>query len=651
MGPKINGIGVFVMESLLGGAVFRHRSGRVVALGSTAVLAAAGAGPLVMLTSTTASANTTLVVSTLADSGAGSLRQAMLDANSAAGVDTITFTAGLTGTIDVLSDLPYLDGGIDLQGPGASVITIDGGWAENDANTGHSLFVLDDIDVAEGASTISGVTLTGGNAHFYDEDEGSGGALRKDHGNADLTIADVVITGNYAGLYGGAVNLFDTDGTVTIRDSVISNNVAGGGGGGLYSDGDAALSLNLINVEITGNTASDGDGGGLYLSDTDTSISDSTINGNIAYDGDGGGVTSNRGSLTISNSSISGNTAGDDGGGLWLSGGPFTIVNSTISDNTAGSDGGGLYLNDSYYSSTISNTTISGNTAGYDGGGIFFEDGTFSMVNSTISGNTAGYDGGGIYLDDINATISDSTIDGNVSGAGGGAIYLYETLMTISNSTLSGNSAAYGGALYILSDDLDDYGSATFIENSTISGNHATQDGGAIFINEDETISTLEIVQSTITDNSTDGLGENVGGIALQDSTETTITGSIVAGNLGNDIGRYDDSLPVVNVSDSVLGVIQSAVTLIDGGGTQVGVTDPMLGLLANNGGVTKTHALLAGSPAIDAGPNPVPVFDGNEFDQRGIGFARIVFGVADAGAFEVQEAPTTELLVPAFTG
>ncbi len=597
MGPKINGIGVFVMESLLGGAVFRHRSGCVVALGSTAVLAAAGAGPLVMLTSTTASANTALVVSTLADSGAGSLRQAMLDANSASGVDTITFTAGLTGTIDVLSDLPYLDGGIDLQGPGASVITIDGGWAENDANTGHSLFVLDDIDVAEGASTISGVTLTGGNAHFYDEDEGSGGALRKDHGNADLTIADVVITGNYAELYGGAVNLFDTDGTVTIRDSVISNNVAGDGGGGLYSDGDAALSLNLINVEITGNTASDG--GGLYLSDTDTSISDSTINGNIAYDGDGGGITSKRGSLTISNSSISGIDACDEGGGLWI--------------------------DDSYTSSTISNTTISGNTAGYDGGGL--------------------------WLDDINATISDSTIDGNVSGAGGGAIYLYETLMTISNSTLSGNSAAYGGALYILSDDLDDYGSATFIENSTISGNHATQDGGAIFINEDETISTLEIVQSTITDNSTDGLGENVGGIALQDSTETTITGSIVAGNLGNDIGRYDDSLPVVNVSDSVLGVIQSAVTLIDGGGTQVGVTDPMLGLLANNGGVTKTHALLAGSPAIDAGPTPVPVFDGNEFDQRGIGFARIVFGVADAGAFEVQEAPTTELLVPAFTG
>jgi hypothetical protein len=575
---KIYGNEAFVMESLLGGAVIRHRSGRLVALGSTAVLATAGAGPLVMLTSSTASANAALVVSTLADSGVGSLRQAMLDANSAAGVDTITFTAGLTGTIDVQSDLPALNEGIDLQGPGASVITIDGGWtAAGGAATGHSLFVLDDIDVAEGASTISGVTITGGNGS---NNEGAGGgAIQKYYGDADLTIADVVLTGNYAPNDGGAVFLYETDGTVTIRDSVISNNVADRDGGALSANGDDALVLTLSNVEITGNTAKD-DGGGIYF-----------------YNG----------TLTIVESTISGNTADDEGGGIKFEDGTLTIVESTISGNTAGNGGGG----------------------GLGNGG-----------------------GGGLWLDDVDGTISDTTISGNTAGDGGGGIYLYETLMTISNSTLSGNSAVRGGALYIKTDDLDDYGSATFIENSTISGNHATQDGGAIFTGMDFYIVSLEIVQSTITDNSTDGLGENVGGIALQDNAEVTITGSIVAGNLGNDIGLYSTSLPSVTASDSVLGVIQSGVTLVDGGGTQVGVTDPMLGLLANNGGVTKTHALLAGSPAIDAGPNPVPVFDGNEFDQRGIGFARIVFGVADVGAFEVQEPePTTEPVVPAFTG
>jgi parallel beta-helix repeat protein len=306
---------------------------------------------------------------------------------------------------------------------------------------------------------------------------------------------------------------------------------------------------------------------------------------------------------------------------------------------------------------TISNSTIVGNVAATDGGGIVFEDGPLTIVDSTIAGNTAGDDAGGIWLDDTDGTISDTTISGNTAGDDGGGIYLYETLMTISNSTLSGNSAAWGGAVYLATNDNDDYGSATFIENSTISGNHATQDGGAIFIfmDDPDEIVPLEIVQSTITDNSTDGLEENVGGIVLQDNAEVTITGSIVAGNLGNDIGLYSTSLPSLNASDSVLGVIQSGVTLIDGGGTQICVTDPMLGLLANNGGVTKTHALLAGSPAIDAGPNPVPVFDGNDFDQRGIGFARIVFGVADVGAFEVQEPPatepTTEPIAPTFTG
>jgi predicted outer membrane repeat protein len=662
-----------------------------------------------MLTSSTASANAAFVVSTLADSGVGSLRQAMLDANSAAGVDTITFTAGLTGTIDVQSDLPALNEGIDLQGPGASVITIDGGWtAAGGAATGHSLFVLDDIDVAEGASTISGVTITGGNGS---NNEGAGGgAIQKYYGDADLTIADVVLTGNYAPNDGGAVFLHETDGTVTIRDSVISNNVADWNGGALSANGDDALVLTLNNVEITGNTAKD-DGGGIYFSNGTLTIVDSTISGNTADDDDGGGIWSYNSSLTISDTTISGNAADDDGGGIRLEDGTLTISDTTISGNTALYDGGGIW---SYNSSlTISDTTISGNAADDDGGGMDFDDGTLTIVESTISGNTADDEGGGIrledgtltivestisgntaddegggikfedgtltivestisgntagnggggglgnggggglWLDDVDGTISDTTISGNTAGDGGGGIYLYETLMTISNSTLSGNSADRGGALYIKTDDLDDYGSATFIENSTISGNHATQDGGAIFTGMDFYIVSLEIVQSTITDNSTDGLEENVGGIVLQDNTQATITGSIVAGNLGNDIGLYSTSLPSVTASDSVLGVIQSGVTLVDGGGTQVGVTDPMLGLLANNGGVTKTHALLAGSPAIDAGPNPVPVFDGNEFDQRGIGFARIVFGVADVGAFEVQEPePTTEPVVPAFTG
>ena len=74
---------------------------------------------------------------------------------------------------------------------------------------------------------------------------------------------------------------------------------------------------------------------------------------------------------------------------------------------------------------------------------------------------------------------------------------------------------------------------------------------------------------------------------------------------------------------------------------------NPLLGALADNGGPTQTHALLPGSPAVNAGPNPLTPFPGSADDQRGAGYARVVGGRVDIGAFEVQ--PTT--IEPTFTG
>jgi len=572
-----------------------------------------------MLTSSTASANTALVVSTLADSGAGSLRQAMLDANAAAGVDTITFTAGLTGTIDVLSDLPRLTGGIDLHGPGASVITIDGGWTEaGGPSTGHALFMLDRLYIADGASTISGVTITGGNG-TNNEDEGSGGAIQKFYGDANLTVADVVLSGNYAANDGGAINLYSAAGTIVIRDSVISNNVAAEAGGALYlnNNENAPLEISITDVTITGNSALYG-GGGLYLvatSDSDqvmnVSMTRVTISGNDSIEA-GGGVYANfqSGQLTIADSTISNNTSGKEGGGLNLAATNTSIMNTTIDGNSSQDGGGGIYSHDDDETSgshvlTVSNSTISGNYADW-GGGLYATSAYFpvEIFNSTISGNYALSDGGGIYM-----------------GKGAG--------VTLTHSTVTNNST---GAAYDSIGGIDSGQNRTAPLALPAEGNSAHRT-----TNERETA--RHESRSRVL-----GSAPAVGG-------DLTLIGSIVAGNLGTDIGAYLNSLPIVNASHSVLGVIEPAVTVVDGGGTQVGVTDPKLGLLANNGGVTKTHALLAGSPAIDAGPNPVPVFDGNEFDQRGVGFARIAFGVADAGAFEVQEPPATEPVVPAFTG
>ena len=608
------------MHTLLGETPHRRRSGRVVALGSTAVLAAAGVGPLVMLTSSVASANTALVVSTLADSGAGSLRQAMLDANAAAGVDTIAFTAGLTGTIDVLSDLPRLTGGIDLQGPGASVITIDGGWTEaGGPSTGHALFMLDHLYIADGASTISGVTITGGNG-TNNEDEGSGGAIQKFYGDANLTVADVVLSGNYAANDGGAINLYSVAGTIVIRDSVISNNMAAESGGALYfnHNGNAPLEISITDVSITGNSALY-EGGGVYLQGASTSdqvmnvsMTRVTISGNDALE-EAGGVYADfqSGQLTISDSTISNNTSVNEGGGLDLVATNTSIMNTTIDGNSSDGDGGGGIFSEDFYETsgshllTISNSTISGNHADW-GGGLYATSAYFpvEIFNSTISGNSALSDGGGIYM-----------------GKGAG--------VTLTQSTVTNNST---GAAY------DSIGGIDSGQNRTAPLALPAERNSALRTTNERETARHESRSRVL------GSAPAVGG-------DLTLIGSIVAGNLGTDIGAYFNALPIMNASHSVLGVIEPAVTLVDRGGTQVGVTDPKLGLLANNGGVTKTHALLAGSPAIDAGPNPVPVFDGNEFDQRGVGFARIAFGVADAGAFEVQEPPATEPVVPSFTG
>ena len=114
-----------------------------------------------------------------------------------------------------------------------------------------------------------------------------------------------------------------------------------------------------------------------------------------------------------------------------------------------------------------------------------------------------------------------------------------------------------------------------------------------------------------------------------------------MAGNVGTDIGDSG----TVTTKGSLIGTIVGS-TLVDQGGNLYGIL-PGVGALANNGGPTQTHALLPGSPAIDTGPNPLSPFPGSEFDQRGLGYLRIIAGIVDIGAFEVQPIAVT----PLFTG
>ena len=282
-----------------------------------------------------------------------------------------------------------------------------------------------------------------------------------------------------------------------------------------------------------------------------------------------------------------------------------TLSGLTIQDGNA-FQAGGIYNAGTL---TINNSTISNNFAQFRyrgfGGGIY-NYGGLTINNSTVSGNGAIL-GGGIYNFGT-VTISRSTISGNDASdvfgdAQGGGIYNEGTL-TLNNSTLSGNSAnaprglfchaAYGGGIYSASETLT-------VNNSTLSGNYAENcygvgSGGGIYGNVS--------LQNTIVANSS--YGGNCDGTMTSKGYNLSSDGTCNFNNTGD-----------------------------------LNNTDPMLGLLQNNGGPTQTQALLSGSPAIDAG-NPNGCTDGNgkllKTDQRGLPRPdKEDAGGCDIGAYERQ--------------
>ncbi|MEO6193877.1 MAG: IPTL-CTERM sorting domain-containing protein [Thermoanaerobaculia bacterium] len=315
-------------------------------------------------------------VSNLNDSGAGSLRQAILDANAAAGLDTVTFQAGLTGTITLTSGQLDVTDSVDIQGPGSAVISVSGN------NASRVFYLYNDaalIDV-----TISGLTITQGAA--------STGAGIVDF-DENLTLDHVAITGNTATGEGGGLWMDGFTFAATIRDSTISGNTAARGGG-VYNE-DTGGPLLFQRTVITNNQAT-GRGGGVYFYDPDDAVTfeDSTISNNTAG-GSGGGIflyDTDGGPFTISRTTISGNSAsGGNGGGAYFYGpdDPVVIENSTISGNHAtGGSGGGLFLYNLYAPFTIRSSTIAGNMSTQSGGGIYLYAGTATLVDAIVGDNS-----------------------------------------------------------------------------------------------------------------------------------------------------------------------------------------------------------------------------------------------------------------------
>ena len=301
------------------------------------------------------------VVTTNADSGGGSLRDAI--ANACDG-STITFANTVLSPIILSAELA-IDKNLTIQGPAASLLTISGNNAVRVFNIGS---VTPAIDV-----TLSGLTLTNGKAPLVDG-QTIGGCIF-DNSTQTLTITSVTVSNSTAqggiGLGGGGI-LNNSTGTVDITNSTISGNSSFDGfGGGITNNLNGTV--NITNSTLSGNSAGDGIGGA-YLGAGTLKVTGSTISGNTARLG-GGVCLLNTGTYNVVNSTIYGNTALLVGGGAFVdTGATLTLTNSTISNNSAGAENGGVFVNIAG-KANIKNTIVALNTGvnarGPDVDGLF----------------------------------------------------------------------------------------------------------------------------------------------------------------------------------------------------------------------------------------------------------------------------------------
>ncbi len=323
---------------------------------------------------------TAYTVTNTNDSGAGSLRQAILDANAAAGTNSISFSLPANSTITLSSAyLSITDPGLTITGPGSSQLTLSGGNI-------NRIFVINGGAIA----TITGLTLQNGN--------GTGGD-------------------------GGAI--YNSGGTLTLDQDVLTNNTISGNGGAVFSTG----TLTVTNSTFTNNAAPTGYGGAIYQPSGSLTIQNSTFTGNSAQFSFG--AVGAGGTTTVTGSTFNSNSAGNSEGGLGNSGTMY-VYNSTIANNTTTNWNGGGFGNLNPGTATLVNVTISGNadnTAGNSGGaersgGGVYNSGTLTIQNSIIAGNS---NNGGLPAPDLatdtagnpSATTSVSyTLIGNTTGSG-----------------------------------------------------------------------------------------------------------------------------------------------------------------------------------------------------------------------------------------
>ncbi len=408
-------------------------------------------------------------VTTLADvfdptDGLTSLREAILYAGWGEGEPTVTFAPELAGGRVVLNGQALLIvGSVTLEAP-VGGLTLDADQRSPAVQTVGS----------ESHISLQGLTITGGHG---------GGLYNLD---ADLTLADVIITGNEASTGGG---LFSRGGSLTLTDVVVRDNRAETRGGGLYVYGGAAA---LTGVWVIGNGAGMS-GGGIAVSGAEMTLSEVIIRENWVEPTEalvdaawGGGLDSVDSVLTLADVHILRNavfastasshaTELDGGGGLRVRNGSLTMTGGTVYENLVllvderrepgdircYGGGGGLY--NSGGAVALTDVRIVGNSVIFDGfahadgggGGLFnTSGGVLTLTGGTVSRNLAlgggGISGGGSYNDArSDLSLEGTRVDGNVALGHGGGVYDGGGQLRLTDVLLVANRAALGGGLYL----------------------------------------------------------------------------------------------------------------------------------------------------------------------------------------------------------
>ncbi|MEQ9484527.1 DUF4114 domain-containing protein [Coleofasciculus sp. F4-SAH-05] len=432
---------------------------------------------------------TTIIVTSAADSGAGSLRAAIAQAQAG---DTIQFASSLANkTITLTSGQLEVDKDLTIDGKNVPGITISGN------NTSRVLFVQGDPPWEPVEVTFKHLTIADGKTTQKGED-GAGAGLWT-FSNTKLTLENTTFKNNHAnGEGGGAIYAGFRSSNIIINSTFEGNSTEGNSLTGKSERGGGAIavksesSLTVRDSQFTKNTGINGGAintvlGGLIVENSTFTNNDSTPGGSIGphtfgYGGaiytDGASATSDSstsGKIEIRNSRFEGNKGAGQGGGLLLFGyeGDEVIVeNSTIIDNqviesiNGDSLGGGLRHGNSKL--TVRNTTFANNRALVQGGGLWvgeqspvtIENSTFyenkaestdgknglggaillangsqptMITNTTVANNYAGFQGAGFWGGGRNVTLQNSLVADNLANNGGNAWDIFHHTGTVFN--------------------------------------------------------------------------------------------------------------------------------------------------------------------------------------------------------------------------